>query len=235
MPVSDDPVLSLEEIDQALETQRYTARDWARPQGAALLATWSASGATVAQIASRIGVTVSTLRRWRATHVEIARALDEADDLATTKVEAALYRRALGFDTEETTTTITEGPLGTTEQTKVVVRHVAPDVKAATFWLKNRAPDRWSDRTEVEHTINIMEEQATELMRVMDKLGVDAEKAIEEIKAVDRSRKNYHNYYCETKWGDARGYDMTVKSDVLGCEETAKMLIAYIRSFMEQE
>lgn len=168
MPVSDDPVLSLEEIDQALETQRYTARDWARPQGAALLATWSASGSTVAQIASRIGVTVSTLRRWRATHVEIARALDEADDLATTKVEAALYRRALGFDTEETTTTITEGPLGTTEQTKVVVRHVAPDVKAATFWLKNRAPDRWSDRTEVEHTINIMEEQATELMSVMD-------------------------------------------------------------------
>lgn len=168
MPVSDDPVLSLEEIDQALETQRYTARDWARPQGAALLATWSASGATVSQIASRIGVTVSTLRRWRATHVEIARALDEADDLATTKVEAALYRRALGFDTEETTTTITEGPLGTTEQTKVVVRHVAPDVKAATFWLKNRAPDRWSDRTEVEHTINIMEEQATELMSVMD-------------------------------------------------------------------
>ena len=77
--------------------------------------------------------------------------------------------------------------------------------------------------------------QPFKLMRVMDKLGVDAEKAIEEIKTVDRSRKNYHNYYCETKWGDARGYDMTIKSDVLGCEETAKMLIAYIRSFMEQE
>lgn len=168
MPVSDDPILSLEEIDQALESQRYTARDWARPRGASLLATWAAAGASMPQIAKRIGVTVSTLRRWRATHVEIARALDEADDLATTKVEAALYRRALGFDTEETTTTTTEGPLGLTEQTKVVLKHVAPDVNAATFWLKNRAPDRWSDRTEVEHTINIMEEQATELMRVMD-------------------------------------------------------------------
>ena len=39
----------------------------------------------------------------------------------------------------------------------------------------------------------------------------------------------------EKKWGDARGYDMTVKSDVLGFEGTAKMLIAYIRSFMEQD
>ena len=63
----------------------------------------------------------------------------------------------------------------------------------------------------------------------------DPEAAIEEIKTVDRSRKNYHNYYCDTKWGDARGYDMTVKSDVLGFEGTAKMLIAYIRSFMEQD
>lgn len=35
--------------------------------------------------------------------------------------------------------------------------------------------------------------------------------------------------------GRRRGYDMTVKSDVLGFEGTAKMLIAYIRSFMEQD
>ena len=73
------------------------------------------------------------------------------------------------------------------------------------------------------------------LARVMEKMGLDAEQAIDEIKSVDRSRKNYHNYYCNTKWGDARGYDMTIKSDVLGCEETAKMLITYIRSFMAQD
>ena len=73
------------------------------------------------------------------------------------------------------------------------------------------------------------------LARVMEKMGLDAEQAIDEIKSVDRSRKNYHNYYCNTKWGDARGYDMTIKSNVLGCEETAKMLIAYIRSFMAQD
>ena len=73
------------------------------------------------------------------------------------------------------------------------------------------------------------------LNRVMNKLGLNAEQAIEEIRNVDRSRKNYHNYYCDTKWGDARGYDMTVKSDVLGCEETAKLLVGYIRSFMAQD
>lgn len=72
------------------------------------------------------------------------------------------------------------------------------------------------------------------LNRVMNKLGLNAEQAIEEIRNVDRSRKNYHNYYCDTKWGDARGYDLTVKSNVLGCERTAEMLVGYIRSFMEQ-
>lgn len=73
------------------------------------------------------------------------------------------------------------------------------------------------------------------LNRVMNKLGLNAEQAIEEIGNVDRSRKNYHNYYCDTKWGDARGYDLTVKSNVLGCERTAEMLVGYIRSFMEQD
>ena len=41
-----------------------------------------------------------------------------------------------------------------------------------------------------------------------------AEEAIEEIRTVDHQRKAYHNYYCEMKWGDARAYDLTVKSDV---------------------
>ena len=73
------------------------------------------------------------------------------------------------------------------------------------------------------------------LNRVMNKLGLNAEQAIEEIRNVNRSRKNYHNYYCDTKWGDARGYDLTVKSNVLGCERTVEMLVGSIRSFMEQD
>ncbi len=52
------------------------------------------------------------------------------------------------------------------------------------------------------------------LCRVMEKKGLSAEEAIEEIRTVDHQRKAYHNYYCEMKWGDARAYDLTVKSDV---------------------
>lgn len=84
-------------------------------------------------------------------------------------------------------------------------------------------------------SIFICDDPQFKLNRVMNKLGLNAEQAIEEIRNVDRSRKNYHNYYCDTKWGDARGYDLTVKSNVLGCERTVEMLVGYIRSFMEQD
>ena len=84
-------------------------------------------------------------------------------------------------------------------------------------------------------SIFICGSQQAKLSRVMEKKGLSAEKAIEEIHLVDHSRKAYHNYYCDMKWGDARGYDMTIKSDVLGCEGTAAVLIDYIRSFMAQD
>ena len=84
-------------------------------------------------------------------------------------------------------------------------------------------------------SIFICGNRAAKLQRVMEKRGLNAEDAISEIREMDRSRKSYHNYYCDTKWGDARGYDLTVKSDVLGYEGTAKMLLRYIRDFMEQD
>nr|DAV18236.1 MAG TPA: terminase small subunit [Caudoviricetes sp.] len=36
--------------------------------------------------------------------------------------------------------------------TKKVTKHVAPDTGAAAFWLKNRKPNVWRDKQEVEHT-----------------------------------------------------------------------------------
>ena len=71
----------------------------------------------------------------------------------------------------------------------------------------------------------------------MEQAGAaSAEQAIEEIRhGRPLSARTYHNYYCDTKWGDARAYDLTVKSDVLGMEGTAEMLIRYIRAFQEKD
>lgn len=44
----------------------------------------------------------------------------------------------------------------------------------------------------------------------------------------DKSRKAYHNSHCPTKWGDSRGYDISLNSSRLGLEESVKILTNYI-------
>lgn len=36
--------------------------------------------------------------------------------------------------------------------TKMVTKHVAPDTTALIFWLKNRMPDKWRDKQQMEHS-----------------------------------------------------------------------------------
>lgn len=49
----------------------------------------------------------------------------------------------------------------------------------------------------------------------------------------DRSRKAYHNSHCPTKWGDSRGYDLSLNSSRLGMDESVKILTNYIDTRMK--
>lgn len=59
-------------------------------------------------------------------------------------VEAALHKRAVGYQTTETRTTL-KGDAGTEDVVKTR-KFVPPDVTAMVYFLKNRAPERWRDR-----------------------------------------------------------------------------------------
>ncbi len=50
----------------------------------------------------------------------------------------------------------------------------------------------------------------------------------------DRTRKYYHNYHCPNKWGDSRGYEISVNSSKLGIENTVKLLMDYINIRMSE-
>ena len=68
------------------------------------------------------------------------------------QVENALLKRALGYSYEEVTKEICEDPeTGNLEMkiTKKVRKEVVPDTTAQIFWLKNRKPDVWRDKHEV--------------------------------------------------------------------------------------
>ena len=67
--------------------------------------------------------------------------------------------------------------------------------------------------------------------RLMEEKSLTADQAAQEMRRVDRDRKAYHNYYCDTKWGDARGYDLVVNSGKLGIDKTVDTLVAFVRAY----
>ncbi len=105
------------------------------------------------QIAHRLGINPRTLRRYRDRYQEFKEALKEGKMPVDREVENALLKRALGYETEETRTTVREGGnYGMMRQVERIKRFVPPDVNAQMFWLKNRQPERWRDKQEIKHS-----------------------------------------------------------------------------------
>ena len=137
------------------------------------IAKWCGQGATDVEIASKLGISASTLSKHRQIHPDLLEAMNSAKELADMKVQAGLYKRACGYEYEE----ITEKPavefiakklmskataaginLTLNDLKKAfgehrvevcrVKRSVPPDTAAAMAWLTNRRRDEWKHRYE---------------------------------------------------------------------------------------
>lgn len=126
---------------------KYTT--WLEPENLLRLEAWARDGLTLEQIAHNIGCSTSTLREWRNLYPAISAALKNGADVADIEVENALHKRAVGYSYDEIVSEPSVDP-GTGKQvlkvSKIVRRHVAPDVTAQIYWLKNRRPNKWRDK-----------------------------------------------------------------------------------------
>ncbi len=104
------------------------------------------------EIAAKLGIGRMTLHRWRLKHPELQVALSHGKDYANAQVIAAHYKRAIGYDYTERLYEGTDGE-GKPVLKRATVKHVAGDVIAQIFWLKNRMPTEWKDKHEVEGRI----------------------------------------------------------------------------------
>ena len=105
------------------------------------------AGAINPELAAEFGVTVATINNWRSKFPEFRAAMVAAKEVADTRVERSLYERANGYSFEAVK--IFCGKDG--QVTKVpYIEHVPPDVTAQIFWLKNRQPDKWRDKQDLE-------------------------------------------------------------------------------------
>ena len=76
----------------------------------------------------------------------------------------------------------------------------------------------------------ILGDKDTKTKRVMEREGVDEKTALSMMKKMDKMRKVYHNFYCESKWGDSRTYDICIKIGKVDVDTATDMIIKYIDS-----
>lgn len=101
-------------------------------------------GATDADLADILDVSVRTINYWRANRPEFAEALKAGKTEADDRVERSLYQRATGYEQDAVKIFM---PAGAAEPVYAEYRErIAPDTTACIFWLKNRRPAEWRDR-----------------------------------------------------------------------------------------
>lgn len=107
-------------------------------------------GATDIEIADFFEITVRTLYRWKHDHEGFCQALNIGKASADQRVVHSLYQRAVGYEQEAVKIFM---PAGAKEPVYAPYRErITPDTTAQIFWLKNRRPELWRDKHELEHT-----------------------------------------------------------------------------------
>lgn len=126
--------------------QKDRKRFWLSPDGLALIQGWRMQGIPIEEIgAYYVGVGTTTWWRWQKESPDLLNTLKVSKQNTDNMVVASLLKKALGYDYDEVTQELVEGKM---RVTKVVNRHVTPDVKACLAWLYSRQATLWRSSQE---------------------------------------------------------------------------------------
>lgn len=106
-------------------------------------------GATDKDLASFFNVSEQTINAWKAKHTEFLESLKRGKMEADAVIASKLFHRAKGYEHPDIVTATFRGAI---TDIKEVTKHYPPDTTAAIFWLKNRQPEKWRDKTDLEHS-----------------------------------------------------------------------------------
>ena len=123
---------------------------------------WARDGLTNEQIAEKLGIGKTTFYKYLEEHVELSELLKRGKEVVDTEVENALLQKALGgkekllkpVKLKQVIYSDAGKKLKEFEEIVMVEEEVliTPDTTAQIFWLKNRKPGVWRDKTAVEHS-----------------------------------------------------------------------------------
>lgn len=111
-------------------------------------------GATDADMARAFDVDERTINRWKEDHDAFCQSLKQGKAEADARVARSLFHRANGYSHPAVKIiTVADGNnQGSHVEQVPYVERYPPDTTAAIFWLKNRRPDLWRDKQDVEHS-----------------------------------------------------------------------------------
>lgn len=152
--------------------RRGKYEDWLTEDGLLKVQGWARDGLSNEQIAHNIGINKDTLYEWQKRFSDFSDALKKGKEVVDREVENAMLKRALGYEYDEITQEpVTDKDTGITEMrvTKRVTKQIVPDVTAQIFWLKNRKPNEFRDKRDVDLSGHV------ELPVVLrDDIGIDS-------------------------------------------------------------
>jgi len=127
---------------------------------------WARDGLTDLEMMELLHISAATFYLWKKVKPEFAEALRKGKDIVDRQVEKKLFEKATGISYVEQT----KEPFLITDENgdpvlddkgkpqyemrvvKEVTKYLPPSDPAMIFWLKNRKPDKWRDKQQIEHS-----------------------------------------------------------------------------------
>ena len=157
--------------------------EWLTKEGLTLIEGWARDGLIDEQIAANIGVTTTTFYDWKKKYADFSDALKKGKETSDYEVENALYKSATGYEYEERKEVqeVVDGVMR--KRVEVTRKQVPPNATSAIFWLKNREPDKWRNKQEIEINklqaeIKKLEAETARIESQTEKDGAEAQKTV---------------------------------------------------------
>lgn len=133
-----------------------------KPEYAQLAYKFCLLGATDAKLAEMFDVSESTINKWKDDYEEFSESVKRGKHIADAEIAHALYHRAKGYSHDAVKIFQHQGEIIKEEYTE----HYPPDTGAAMAWLKNRQPQHWRDKQDIEHSGTMTHEHTHDLRKL---------------------------------------------------------------------
>jgi hypothetical protein len=113
------------------------------------------AGLTDAQICDILEINNDTFCEWKKKNKEFSESIKDWKAEADLVIEKSLYHRGKGYQHEEDKIFCENGVVTVVP----TIHHYPPDATSMIFWLKNRQPEKWREKTEIDLGLkeNLME------------------------------------------------------------------------------